>query len=102
MLKKIIDCYYSDETFSIDKIFDFFSAGTEMDFLNAIINSEGAVKNPTAAYTEIYISIKLKEIDDKIDAYAASIDASPEYITEIEVLRREKEKLAQYLYNRVT
>lgn len=102
VLKKIIDCYYSDETFSIDKIFDFFSAGTEMDFLNAIINSEGAVQNPTAAYTEIYISIKLKEIDDKIDAYAASIDASPEYITEIEVLRREKEKLAQYLYNRVT
>ena len=102
VLKKIIDCYYSDETFSIDKIFDFFTSGTEMDFLNALINSEGAVQNPTAAYTEIYISLKLKEIDDKIDAYAASIDASPEYITEIEVLRREKEKLAQYLYNRVT
>jgi len=76
-----------------------------MDFLNGIFNEGYSVTNPGAAYTEIFINMKVREIDDKIDKYATLIKSSPngsyhEYITEIEVLRREKEKLAQYIYNK--
>jgi hypothetical protein len=107
VLKKITELYYHDQQFSIDKIFDFFNTGPEMDFLNHVFNSEYSVVNPGAAYTEIFINMKVREIDDKIDKYAAMIKSSPdgnfhEYITEIEVLRREKEKLSQYIYNKFT
>lgn len=105
IMKKISEMYFSDHQFSIDKIFDFFESGPEMDFLNQIFNSEFTVVNPGAAYTEIFINMKVREIDDKIDKYAALIKSSPngsfhEYITEIEVLRREKEKLSSYIYNK--
>jgi len=105
ILMKISELYFSDQRFSIDKIFDFFTSGQEMDFLNVIFNEEFSVTNPGAAYTEIFINMKVREIDDKIDKYATLIKSSPngsyhEYITEIEVLRREKEKLSQYIYNR--
>ncbi len=106
ILKKISEIYFSDQHFSIDKIFDFFSNGQEMDFLNQIFSEDFSVVNPGSAYTEIFINMKVREIDDKIDKYAALIKSSPggsfhEYITEIEVLRREKEKLSQYIYNKV-
>jgi DNA primase len=105
VLKKISELYYQDQQFSIDKIFDFFNTGPEMDFLNQVFNSEYSVVNPGTAYTEIFINMKVHEIDDKIDKYATLIKSSPdgnfhEYITEIEVLRREKEKLSQYVYNK--
>jgi DNA primase len=105
ILKKISELYFADQQFSIDKIFDFFTSGQEMDFLNGIFNEDYAVTNPGAAYTEIFINMKVREIDEKIDKYATLIKSSPngsyhEYITEIEVLRREKEKLAQYIYNK--
>ncbi len=105
VLKKISELYFSDQQFSIDKIFDFFTSGQEMDFLNNIFNEDYSVANPAAAYTEIFINMKVREIDDKIDKYASLIKSSPngsfhEYITEIEVLRREKEKLSQYIYNK--
>ncbi len=105
ILKKLSELYFSDQAFSIDKIFDFFTSGQEMDFLNNIFNDEYSVENPGAAYTEIFINMKVREIDDKIDKYASLIKSSPdgsyhEYITEIEVLRREKEKLSQYIYNK--
>jgi DNA primase len=105
ILMKISEMYFADQQFSIDKIFDFFTSGQEMDFLNHIFTEEYSVTNPGSAYTEIFINMKVREIDDKIDKYASLIKSSPngsfhEYITEIEVLRREKEKLSQYIYNK--
>jgi DNA primase len=105
ILKKVSELYVSDQDFTIDKIFDFFTGGPEMDFLNHIFSKEYAVPNPAAVYTEIFINMKVREIDDKIDRYASLINSSPdgtfhEYITEIEVLRREKEKLSNYIYNK--
>ena len=107
ILKKITEAYYADPEFTIDKIFDFFQTGQEMDFLNAAVNAENSVANPDAAYTEIYINMKVREIDDKIDRYHGLIKSSPGnnanmYLTEIEVLRREKEKLLHYVYNKVS
>lgn len=106
ILKKIAEMYLTDRQFSIDKIFDFFTTGREMDFLNQVFNDDYSVANPGSAYTEIFINMKVHEIDDKIEKYASLIKSSPggslhEYITEIEVLRREKEKLSQYIYNKV-
>jgi hypothetical protein len=105
VITRLSDLYFSDQNFTIDKIFDFFPAGPEMDFLNQVFHNEHPVANPGAAYTEIYINMKVREIDDKIDRYAEKIKsstdgASHEYIAEIEVLRREKEKLSQYIYNK--
>ena len=43
----------------MDKIFDFFPKGIEMDFLNSVIHNESVIKDPKAAYTEIYVKLKL-------------------------------------------
>ena len=107
ILKKISELYYNDPEFTIDKIFDFFQNGREMDFLNEVVNVEHSVINPDAAYTEIYINMKVREIDDKIDKYHALLKSSAGenanmYLTEIEVLRREKEKMLHYVYNKVS
>jgi DNA primase len=107
ILKKMSELYSSDQDFSVDKIFDFFQGGSEMDFLTQILSNEYSVPNPAAVYTEIFINMKVREIDDKIDRYAALIQSSPdgrfhEYISEIEVLRREREKLSHYIYNKFT
>ncbi len=105
ILKRISELYYSNHDFAIDKLFDFFTSGPEMDFLNHIFKEEFSMPNPSAVYTEIFINMKVREIDDKINRYASLIGDAPdgkfhEYISEIEVLRREKEKLSQYLYNK--
>jgi len=107
IMKKISELYYQDRQFTIDKIFDFFNTGPEIDFLNKAFNSEFSKANPNAAYTDIFIRIKESEIDDKIKKYTAIVTASSGentnfYLTEIEVLKREKEKLKDYIYNKVT
>jgi DNA primase len=107
ILKKISELYYQNQQFSIDKIFDFFNTGPEMDFLNKAFNSEFSKANPNAAYSDIFIRIKESEIDDKIKKYTTIVNTSPGentnvYLTEIEVLKREKEKLKDYVYNKVT
>jgi DNA primase len=107
ILKKISELYYDDPDFTIDKIFDFFQNGREMDFLNDIINAEHSVTNPDSAYTEIYIKMKVREIEDKMNKYKELIKSSQGvnanlYLTEIVVLGREKEKLLDYVYNKVS
>ncbi|OHD65336.1 MAG: DNA primase [Spirochaetes bacterium RBG_13_51_14] len=105
ILHKISELYNADQQFTIDKIFDFFTSGPEMELLNRMFNTESTIANPSAAYTDIFINMKVHEIDGKIDKYASLIKSSTdrnfhEYITEIEILRREKEKLSQYRYNK--
>ncbi|MCU0848161.1 MAG: DNA primase [Spirochaetes bacterium] len=105
IFKKMTELYYSDDSFSIDKLFDFFTDGIEKDFLVQAVSSNNSIQNPNNVYTEIYINMKLHEIDDKIEKYADLVRSSDKgdfhgYIAEIEVLRREKEKLSQYIYNR--
>lgn len=107
IMKKISELYHQNQQFSIDKIFDFFNTGPEMDFLNKAFNSEFSKANPNAAYSDIFIRIKESEIDDKIKKYTAIVNSSRSentnvYLTEIEVLKREKEKLKDYVYNKVT
>ncbi|MCP4132501.1 MAG: DNA primase [bacterium] len=104
ILTKIAELYFSDEDFSIDKMFDFFPAGVESEFLNQSLNSEHKVEDPKSAYTEIYIKMKLQGIEEKMTRYAELVKrpggAQHQYLAEFEVLRREKEKLTQYLNNK--
>lgn len=107
ILQKMSDFYQENRDFTIDKIFDFFNQGPEMDFLNQAVNGEFSVENPSAAYTEIYLKMKVYAIDDKINKYDALLKSSPGvnsniYLTEIDVLRREKEKLLHFVYNKVS
>jgi DNA primase len=96
--------YNLENELRVDKIFDFFPKGLEMDFLNSAIQNEASVEDPKAAYTEIYVNLKLHNIDKKITDYVEKVKQSGserlEYLAEIEILRREKEKLSNYIYNR--
>ncbi len=98
--------YNTENELRVDKIFDFFTKGLEMDFLNSTIQKEASVEDPKAAYTEIYVNLKLHNIDKKITEYVEKVKNSGsdrlEYLAEIEILRREKEKLSNYIYNRGT
>jgi len=102
--------FNSENDLRVDKIFDFFPKGLEMDFLNSTIQKEASVEDPKAAYTEIYVNLKLHNIDKKITEYVDKVKNSGsdrlEYLAEIEILRRElrreKEKLSHYIYNRGT
>ncbi len=99
---KIAEIYYSNQIFSVDKMFDFFENDFEMEFLNKSLIEGFITENPEKAYTEIYIKLKLHEIDAKINKYADKIKNSSgpdnNYLTEIEILRREKEKLNNFVY----
>jgi DNA primase len=102
--KVIAELYNNENILNPDKIFDFFQKGLEMDFLSRIIQKETVIEDPKAAYTEIYVNLKLHTIENKISDYAEKIKQSGgdrlEYLAEIEILRREKEKLSNYIYTR--
>jgi len=100
----IAELYNNENVLNPDKIFDFFQKGLEMDFLSKILQKEIECIDPKAAYTEIYVNLKLHTIENKISDYAEKIKQSGgdrlEYLAEIEILRREKEKLSNYIYTR--
>lgn len=91
-----------DENIETSKLFDMFNVN-ETEFINKYMSDTYSVEDEDAAYTEIYINHELYKIDNKINFYYSKINNdksnSIEYLTEIEVLRREKEKLRNYVYN---
>ena len=106
-MRAISDLYAKENKLQTDKIFDFFQKGSEMDFLSRVLkkySESGNIEDPNAAYTEIYVKLKLHSIDTKITEYTERMKNSGgdnlEYLAEIEILRREKEKLVNYMYNR--
>jgi DNA primase len=108
IFSKLIELFSSGEEIDIDKMFDFFSKGEEKIFLGKSLLHANQIGNPNKAYTEIYLNLRLYRIDDKINKFAELIKKAKatnsadvkEYLTEIEVLRREKEKLVAYIYNK--
>ncbi|HOK91417.1 MAG TPA: DNA primase [Spirochaetota bacterium] len=107
IMRAISDLYTKENKLQTDKIFDFFQKGSEMDFLSRVLkkySESGNIEDPNAAYTEIYVKLKLHSIDTKITEYTERMKNSGgdnlEYLAEIEILRREKEKLVNYMYNR--
>jgi DNA primase len=102
ILSKMSELYSADGILNINKLFDFFSSDLELTVLNQSFNESSDLDDPIAAYMEIYLSMKLHEIDARIAEYAAftKTKESPEYLTEIDILRREKERLSHYIYNR--
>ncbi len=102
---KMVEIFNSHEEFSCDKMFDFFPEGNEMKILNDSIHSEFDFPNPNSVYTELFVNMKIFQIESKINRYIDLIKTkndpnAQKYITEIEVLTREKQKLSQYIYNK--
>ncbi len=102
---KIAGIYFSHSQFTPDKIFDFFDGGQEMELLNQAFGEKYSVKDPSNEYTELFLNIKIHQIDEKINKYVDLIKSNTNekynsYLTELEILRREKEKLRYYIYNR--
>jgi len=101
------ELFQEGTSISIDRIVDFFPDGDGKIFLEKSLFKEYTLNNPGVAYTEIYINLKLYQIDRKIDRYFNQIKSSDpasievkELLTEVEILRREKEKLSHYVYNK--
>ena len=104
-LIKMAELYSEEETVNINKLFDILDSSIELNFLSHSLSHGAKINNPDSAYEEIYLNMRLHKIDGEINKYADLINngdsaVKHEYLTEIEVLRRDKEKLSQYLYNR--
>lgn len=101
----IIDLYEKNEPVSLDKMFDFFPEGQEAQLLTQGFSKQFAFEDPKVAYSEIILNMRLYTIDKKINEFAEKIEKDKQdniqyYMTELEVLRREREKLASYIYNK--
>ena len=101
----IIDLYEKNEPITLDKMFDFFPEGQEAQLLTQGFSKQFAFEDPKVAYSEIILNMRLYTIDKKINEFAEKIKKDKQdniqyYITELEVLRREREKLASYIYNK--
>ncbi len=107
IFKKLVSMNAAGEEIAIDKLYDFFSQGEEKGILHEALEKEFSIERPAEAYTEIYLNINLYRIDKKIQHYADLISDRDnkggnmlQYMTEIEVLRREREKLSSFIYNK--
>ena len=107
IFQKLVSMNATGDEISMDRLFDFFSQGKEKELLNEALEKEFSFERPAEAYTEIYLNISLYRIDRKIKHYADLISSQDgqggnalQYMTEIEVLRREREKLSSFIYNR--
>ncbi|MFC1671024.1 DNA primase [Spirochaetota bacterium] len=104
ILKGILEIHGSGESFSIDKMFDFFTDDIELDFLNEIVSSNYQIESPNDAYTEIYVVMKIHEMETKrkllFNKMKNSSNNENEYLAEMEILKREEEKLSKYLIKR--
>ena len=101
----IIDLYEKNEPISLDKMFDFFPEGEEYKLLTQGFSKQFTFEDPKIAYSEIILNMRLYTIDKKINEFAEKIKKNQQdniqyYMTELEVLRREREKLASYIYNK--
>lgn len=105
LFSKIAEMYAADEAVSIDRMFDLFQEGDERAFLEKSLDKSFAAENPNDAYGEIYVNVKLYWIDRKIEKLLGDIKGSKdgntgESLAEVEILRRDKEKLLSFLQSR--
>ena len=104
IFRSITDIHYSQPGYSFSRLFDYFTEGDEFTFLQKIMAETPSLEDSKAAYTEIYLTMKIYQIDSKMNLLAEKIKNSPssagDYLTEFEILRREKEKLSSFVYNR--
>ena len=103
---KTLSSFYGDENgLTMDKLFDILKDEDEKKFFTDHITLNFTAENPDAAYTEIYLNIRQHICDRKIAYFADLVkhDTDPEkvrdYLTEIDILRREKEARSTFLYN---
>ncbi|HSV98241.1 MAG TPA: DNA primase [Spirochaetota bacterium] len=111
VFSKMGELFSAGEKISVDSLFDYFPDGSEKIFLENCLAREYRIENPAAAYTEIYINIRMYMLERKIEHYKDKIRKAQagesadtnvnltEIEVEIEILTREWEKLSSYKYN---
>jgi hypothetical protein len=105
---KMAELYSSDEIISVDRMFDIFIEGSERRFLEEAISKEYEISNKNEAYSDYYLNIKLHHIDQKFAWHAEMINTTDneslrrEHMTEIEILRREREKLTKHRSEKIS
>lgn len=105
-LIKLFDVYDEDSELTTDKLFDFFTKSEEKTYLSRITSISLALEHPESTYTEIFINIKIHDIDKKIEHFTNLLRHSKneqersQFLAEIDIWRREKEKLSSYLYSK--
>ncbi len=106
LVNKIFDLYEHDDAITTEKIFDFIEGEREKQFLSERLSADYVIENPESAYTEIYLNMKIHSIDMKLAHFnqllrkcATSTDSS-RILTEIDIWRREKDKLSSYIYSK--
>ncbi len=102
---RIAELDAAGETVSIDRIFDDFHEGPERDFLEKALAKSFVLDNPKESYNEIYVNVKIYRIDRKIEKFMNDIKNSKDgntgsSLAEIEILRRDKEKILSYMHGR--
>jgi len=97
ILIEMNNIYSANGVLTINKLFDFFDNGSEWSILSHCLEQDSNTEDPDMEYTEIYLSMRIHEINDKMLKYVGLIRNSPEYLTEFDSLRREKDKLSYYL-----
>jgi len=104
---KLNELHTAGEEINIDKMFDFFAQGEERKILEKSLSHDHTIENPDAAYTEIYINLRVYRIDKRIEKFIELVKTAQkdntdvkEYLSEIEVLRREKEKLSTFMHSK--
>ncbi len=113
IFKRLSDTYSTDEEISAEKIFDIFPEGEEKIFLEQNLFRENNIEATESAsseyYTKRYVRIKIEHIDQKISRYTEMIKKmssdnnhdSNSYLSEIDILHREKDRLLSYFSNPV-
>lgn len=103
IFRTVLEIYFSEQGFSVDKMFDFLKDEIDIDFLNKSLVNEFSIDNPDIEYNAIYSRIRLYKVDEEINRLIYTVKKTGEnknnLLAEIEILRREKEKLTNFIYN---
>ncbi|MBN2435385.1 MAG: DNA primase [Spirochaetes bacterium] len=106
LINTIFDLYEHDENVTGDKIFDIIEDNNEKRFLSERLSADYNIESPESAYTEIYLNMKIHAIDVKLTKFNEALKKckdssdSSRILTEIDIWRREKEKLSGYIYSK--
>ncbi len=105
VLSLIFEEFMQYNSVEVDRFLLKITKQKDIDFITEALSRNLKVEDSQKIYTELYINLKLHEIDLRISTYINRLKSgqgdSGGYLSEIEILRREKEKLTQYIYSKV-
>jgi len=109
LIKRVLSLIFEEflqyNSIEVDRLLLRSTNQRDADYIAEALSRSLKVDDSQKIYTELYINLKLHEIDLRISTYINRLKSgqgdSSRYLSEIEILRREKEKLTQYIYSKV-